>query len=53
MESIKVMVDYDCYPLWGVGSGVYDNLSPRASVLGLTFGLAAELDRWAASTTRR
>ncbi|QVQ53421.1 hypothetical protein J4H86_06590 [Spiractinospora alimapuensis] len=47
MESIKVMADYDCYPLWGVGPGFYDNLSPYASALGLSSGLAVELDRWA------
>lgn len=43
-KRIKVMADYDRYPLWALDDGRYDNIDPE--VLGLSPELTRELLAW-------
>lgn len=45
--KIKVMADYECWPLWWDGDGLVDNVAPAD--LGLSDGLTADLCAWAAA----
>lgn len=47
--QIKVLADYDCYPLWLVGDDVYKNISPDS--LPISADLADSLDSWAMEYT--
>jgi len=42
---VKVMVDYDCYPLWDVGLSGPRNLDPES--LPISAALVADLMGWA------
>lgn len=43
--KIRVMADYECWPLWWDGDGQVGNIAP--SELGLSEGLSAALLAWA------
>lgn len=45
--KIRVMADYECWPLWWDGDGRVGNIAP--SDLGLSDGLSADLSAWAAA----
>ncbi|MBG6136407.1 hypothetical protein [Longispora fulva] len=40
------MPDYECHPLWCHGHGGEVNVSPHDPVLGLSSGLATDLEQW-------
>ena len=44
MRKIKLMADYDCYPLWEIFSDGMENIAP--SSLLLPKSLAVKLDLW-------
>jgi len=44
MRKIKLMTDYDCYPLWEEFSDGVDNIAP--SSLQISESLAARIDAW-------
>ena len=43
-RRVKLMADYDCWPLWGMDGDDIGNLDPAA--LGLSTGLTARLALW-------
>ncbi len=45
MKEIKLMADYDCYPLWKTWRREYDNVAPET--LGLSESLIQDLILWA------
>ena len=44
MREIKLMTDYDCYPLWEESSDGVDNIAP--SSLPISESLAERIDAW-------
>ncbi|GGJ06302.1 hypothetical protein GCM10007978_49830 [Shewanella hanedai] len=44
MRKIKLMTDYDCYPLWEEFSDGVDNIAP--SSLPISESLATRIDAW-------
>ncbi|ALF90769.1 hypothetical protein CR47_0206660 [Ralstonia solanacearum] len=46
MRQIKVMVDYQCHPLWEISPGLYGEIDPNA--LPISMGLKQKLADWAA-----
>ncbi|GBR10567.1 hypothetical protein GCM10007207_19190 [Asaia siamensis] len=46
MDVIKLMPEYECWPLWHSGPNNYDNIDPR--FLGLSDKLVEEIENWAA-----
>ena len=45
MRSIKLMTDYQCYPLWEASPGQVGNIDP--STLPISSDLIAQLKEWA------
>jgi hypothetical protein len=45
VRIIKLMADYECFPLWEASPGVVGNIDPNE--LPLTAGLREELSEWA------
>ena len=43
---IKLMADYECWPLWHQGDGEVGNIDPRS--IPLSEGLVVDLQEWAA-----
>ncbi|WP_425419456.1 hypothetical protein [Oricola indica] len=43
-RRVKLMADYDCWPLWGMDGDDIGNLDPAG--LGLSSGLVARLAHW-------
>lgn len=46
MESIKLMADYQCHPIWDMSPGKYRDVDPDE--LPISEGLKARLKAWAA-----
>jgi hypothetical protein len=46
VRAIKLMADYDCWPLWEASPGVVGNIDPET--LPISRGLKDRLARWAA-----
>ena len=46
MKSIKVMPDYDCFPLWAHGNNEVGNIDPAS--LPISNSLISRLNEWAA-----
>lgn len=44
-RALKLMADYDCYPLWGQGETGVDNVDPAD--LPISPGLRDALEAWA------
>ena len=47
MRTIKLMADYDCFPLWEASPGVVGNIDPAS--LPISKALKADLMTWAES----
>jgi hypothetical protein len=45
MRKLKLMADYECYPLWEIFEDGLENLDPK--ILGLSNDLYKSLARWA------
>jgi hypothetical protein len=45
MRKLKLMADYQCYPLWNLSPGDYENLSPES--LPISTALRDALNAWA------
>lgn len=45
--KIRLMADYECWPLWWDGDGRVGNIAPAD--LGLSDGLSADLSAWASA----
>lgn len=45
IQKIKVMADYDCFPIWWDQADKIGNIDPKN--LPITSTLAADLERWA------
>jgi hypothetical protein len=45
MRKIKLMAEYECYPLWDETSPIPDNLSPE--MLPLSPALQTQINHWA------
>lgn len=47
MKNIKLMVDYQCHPLWNMSPGEYGDIAP--SQLPISEELQIRLSKWAAT----